>query len=205
MTYICFTFSITILPVSLLKRSHIITPSFAWEGVLIATFSSLGDCSYRSNAEGKAALLPTEKATLRSDMSFINADAATGNLQTQSKCQYLLINRLKRLTLSNFKPGASFFSLPLKVALNALHGMKINVSAEPSQSSRRGTVKSYSYDTVDCSRPVSGSGGKVSSLIVNVYRFSTLHRQPVVSSVFSHMPLHQAQLTRILRRLITRV
>jgi hypothetical protein len=32
--------------------------------------------------------------------------------------------------------------------------------------------KSYSYEIVDCSRPFSGFGGRISSLMVNVYFFS---------------------------------
>jgi hypothetical protein len=62
--------------------------------------------------------------------------------------------------------GASSFGLPLYVALKDDHGMKSSLFSTKVEFS--GIWKSYSYDTVDCSRPVSGSRGSSVSLILKV-------------------------------------
>lgn len=78
----------------------------------------------------------------------------------------LLIMMLNCLMLVVLSFGASSFTLPLYVALKDSHGMKNSIFLVTVAFS--GIWKSYSYDTVDCSRPVSGSKGSRVSLMLKV-------------------------------------
>jgi hypothetical protein len=78
----------------------------------------------------------------------------------------LLIMMLHCLMLVVFSFGAFFFGFPLYVALKECHGMKIVLFLVRVAFS--GIWKSYSYDIVDCSRPVSGFGASSVSLILKV-------------------------------------
>ena len=88
---------------------------------------------------------------------------------------HLRIKRLNRLTFLVFRAGASFFSLPLYVGLKELQGMVMVVRPSLHSFCSLEIWKSYSYETVDCSRPLSGSFGFTSSLTVNEY-FLAVHR-----------------------------
>lgn len=84
---------------------------------------------------------------------------------------YLRIIKLIRLIFRRLRGGASFFSLPRYVAFRSLHAMRTETPL--ASASSIATRKSYSYEMVDCSRPVPGAGGRSSSLRMKVYCFAS--------------------------------
>lgn len=80
---------------------------------------------------------------------------------------------LRRFTCFKSIGCASFFSLPLYVGLRPFHGTK--TCACPLRIGSALVSKSYSYEMVACSRPLSGLRGNNSSLRMNVYRLPRYH------------------------------
>jgi hypothetical protein len=103
---------------------------------------------------------------------------------------YLLFMRLMRLMLWRSKLGASSFFLPLYVAVYSSQGIKIVIFE--SSLFAVGIMKSYSCDTVDCSRPLSGFGGSRLSLRMKVYCllsiFSITSSMPSYAERFHFLP-----------------